>query len=68
MENTKLSYPDQRTWFIIYDDNKNVSSYGDIGFNQVVEEKWSEVHYYSSESEWANALDRSNIDPYKEDE
>lgn len=58
----------KNTWFIIYDENKNVSSYGDIGSEQVIETKWSEVHYYSSESEWANALDRSNIDPYKEDE
>jgi len=68
MANTKLSYPEQRTWFIIYDDNKKVLSYGDIGSKQVMETKWSEVHYYADESEWANVLTQNKIDPYKEDE
>ena len=64
MANTKFSYPNEITWFIVFDDNQNVISYGQVTPQQVMETKWSEVFYFEDENSWAEMLIDNGINPF----
>jgi len=63
MANTKLSKPETETWFIIWGDSQEIIGYGSVKPTQVMETKWTEIHYFESEEEWLNILLENNIDP-----
>jgi hypothetical protein len=64
MANTKFSYPNEITWFIVFDDNQNVISYGQVTPQQVMETKWSEVFYFEDENSWVEMLIDNGINPF----
>ena len=64
MANTKFSYPIEITWYIVFDDNQNVISYGQVTPQQVMETKWSEVFYFEDENSWVEMLIDNGINPF----
>ena len=53
----------ENTWFIVFDENQNVMSYGDYN-STLTETKWSEVFYFETEDDWAKMLIDNGINPF----
>jgi hypothetical protein len=67
LQNTKICYPANETWFIAWDDSRdNVTAYGSILPTQCMETHWIQLDYYDNEIEWAEVLLSNGIDPFPE--
>ena len=64
---TELNYPSVETWFIAWDNNReNIKAFGMVETNQCMISPWSEIDYYTIESEWLNILLENGINPNEE--
>jgi len=64
LKNTKICYPANETWFIIWDDTReNIIAYESILPTQCMETPWTQIDYYDDRAEWAAILLENGIDP-----
>jgi hypothetical protein len=67
MNKNNLCYPNINTWFICWNEDKiELMSYGLITPEQCMKTPWTEIDFYTIESEWLEVLINNNIDPYEE--
>ncbi len=62
------NYTTEKTWFIIWDNDRKIISYGDVGAGQVIGTKWDNVDFITTEEEWLSILSTNNVDPYIQNE
>lgn len=69
MNETKLCYPTEDTWFICWEETRTtIKAYGGILTTQCMESPYIEVDYYTDESEWLVILIDNGINPHQETE
>ena len=67
LKSTEICYPEQETWFICWDDERNeIKAYGHISTDQCLDTYWDEVDLYLSEAEWLEVLIENGIEPFYE--
>lgn len=67
LKESKLNYPSVDTWFIGWDSNREeIKAYGSVLPTQCMISHWSEIDYYTIESEWLNILLENGINPNEE--
>ena len=67
IEKTDLCYPEVKTWFICWNDERTeIKSYGSITPQQCLGTTWNEVDYYTNEAEWLEVLLQNGINPEEE--
>jgi len=58
-----LSYPEQETYFICWDNERqNIMAYDSVTPQQCLSTKWIEIDYYINKDLWIEVLSDYNID------
>ena len=61
---TEICYPKVKSYFIVWNDKREIVSWGALETYQCIETKWDDVDMYTSELDWVNVLIDNGINPF----
>jgi len=61
---TEICYPEVKSYFIVWNDKREIVFWGALETYQCIETKWDDVDMYTSELDWVNVLIDNGINPF----